>query len=304
MGSLLNNILGGAVQTLQQTITQPPVDLSVPLNHVGRKMDGIYELEDTNVIDLINVTKKFKTDKGYFTLFDNLNFSIPDFKGHGQFISIMGQSGSGKSQLLNLISGLSNPTTGSVNVFGEPLKPKHSIPMVFQQYSSFNWLNVIDNVSLPLQLKGVGKKERYEKAMEIIKIVGLEGKEYQWTNSLSGGQQQRVAIARGLIASSQIILFDEISSGLDIATKNEIQDLILNIFYGSNLDPTFINVTHDINMAVYLSNRIYIMKRNPCEVVKTIDIDFKCVRDKNILDLPSYREHVKEIEMFMNNFNR
>ena len=268
-----------------------------------RNTDGSYETEDINVIDLINVTKKFKTDKGEFTLFDNLNFSIPDFKHQGQFISIMGQSGSGKSQLLNLISGLEHPTSGEVKIFGKPQKPNDAIPMVFQQYSSFPWLNVIDNVALPLKLRGVPKKERYEKAMEMIKTVGLDGKEYQWTNNLSGGQRQRVAIARGLISSSNIILLDEITSGLDIVTKNEIMDLILNIYYNSEFDPTFINVTHDINMAVYLSNRIYIFKKNPCEIYETIDINFNVKRDKNLFNKPEFNEYYKKIDNIMSTIN-
>lgn len=303
---LLNNIIDGAsqsVQTVQELITQPKIDLNQPINHIGRKMDGLYELEDTNVVDLVNITKKFKTSKGDFTLFDNLNFSIPDFKGQGQFISIMGQSGSGKSQLLNLISGLSTPTSGDVNVFGEKLKHNHSIPMVFQQYSSFSWLNVIDNVSLPLKLKGVNKKDRYEKAMEIIKVVGLDGKEYQWTNSLSGGQQQRVAIARGLIASSQIILLDEATSALDIKMKRELQDTMLKIFYSSEIDPTFISVTHNIDEAVYLSNRVYIFAANPCRVHSVIDIDFGEKRTPEIRKSLKYVQYIQQIEEIMDSIN-
>ena len=264
-------------------------------------IDGIYKCNSFNVFDLVNVTKKFKTDRGEFTLFENLNFSIPDFTNDGQFISILGQSGAGKSQLLKLVCGLESPTSGEVRIFGKKKTNKDSIPMVFQQYSSFPWLNVIDNIALPLKLKGVSKKERYEKAMEMIKIVGLEGHENKWSSNLSGGQQQRVAIARGLIADSQIIFLDEASSALDIKTKYELQDTLLNIFYNSKVDPTFIAVTHNIMEAVYLSNRVYIMAANPCRIHSIIDIDFGCKRTPEIRKSDKFNHYVNQIESIMNN---
>jgi ABC-type glutathione transport system ATPase component len=142
-----------------------------------KKYDGEYEVENTpNVIDFENVTVKF----GDFTLFDKLNFSIPDFKGEGQFIAIMGSSGSGKSQMARLISGLKRPTEGVVKMYGKPYDEKTHVPMVFQQYSSFPWMTVLENVALPLKMKGVGKEEREAKAMEILKLVGLEGHEQKW----------------------------------------------------------------------------------------------------------------------------
>lgn len=268
------------------------------LPEAPHRIEG-YECEDTNVIDLVNVTKTFKTDKGNFTLFDKLNFSIPDFKSQGQFISIMGASGSGKSQLLKLFSGLEHPTSGEIKIFGQKQKQNDSIPMVFQQYSSFPWLTVIDNVALPLKLRGVGRKERYERAMEIIKIVGLEGQENKWTSNLSGGQQQRVAIARSLVFSSQIILFDEASSALDIKTKREFQETLLKIYYASTVDPTIISVTHNVDEAVYLSNRIYIMQANPCRVHSVVDIDYGCQRTPEIRKSALYTQNVQKIESIM-----
>lgn len=290
MSGLLNIITKAATDYVTTSLPEAPVRAN---------LNGAYDVEDINVIDLINVTKKFKTDRGEFTLFDNLNFSIPDFKHQGQFISIMGQSGSGKSQLLNLISGLEHPTSGEVHIFGQPQKPTDAIPMVFQQYSSYPWLNVIDNVALPLKLRGVGKKERYARAMEMIKTVGLEGKEHQWTNNLSGGQRQRVAIARSLAYSSQIILFDEASSALDIKTKREFQDTLLKIYYESQVDPTIISVTHNIDEAVYLSNRVYIMKANPCHVHTVVDIDFGVKRTPEIRKTQQYANYVQQIESIM-----
>lgn len=262
-------------------------------------MDGIYQCEETNIFDLVDVTKKFKTDKGEFTLFENLNFSIPDFHNEGQFISIMGQSGAGKSQLLKLVCGLEKPTSGKVKIFGKDQTSKDSIPMVFQQYSSFPWLNVWQNIALPLKLKGVSEKEQYERAMEMIGIVGLQGHENKWPSNLSGGQQQRVAIARGLIASSQIIFLDEATSALDIKMKRELQDMMLSIFYKSKLDPTFISISHNVDEVVYLSNRVYIFQANPCKVHSIIDIHFDGQRTQEIKKTAKYMQYVQQIESIM-----
>lgn len=127
--------------------------------------------EAVDVINLKNLNQSFDTPKGKFTLFEDFNLDIKDFSGEGQFISILGKSGCGKSQLLKIIS-------GEVLVYGKPQTGK--IPMVFQQYSSFPWMSVLDNVKLPLILRGVSDKEATEKAMEMIKIVGLEGNETKW----------------------------------------------------------------------------------------------------------------------------
>lgn len=295
LGDMFNKNAQQVVNEVKEVL-QPTVQ---PIVQNGGKMCGKYEIEDVNVIDLINVTKKFKTDKGVFTLFENFNFSIPDFKHEGQFISIMGQSGAGKSQLLKLACGLEHPTSGEVKILGKKQSDKDSIPMVFQQYSSFPWMSVIDNIALPLKLKGVGEKERYERAREMVKIVGLEGHENKWTSNLSGGQQQRVAIARGLIASSQIIFLDEATSALDIKMKRELQDTMLNIFYNAKSDPTFISVTHNIDEAVYLSNRIYILAANPCRVHSVIDIDYGVKRTPEIRKTAQYVQYVQQIEDIM-----
>jgi len=257
------------------------------------------ELLSNNIVDLVNINKVFGSGKNEFKLFDNLNFSIPDFKDEGQFISILGASGCGKSQLMHLISGLQKPTSGDVIINGKPKKDNQSFPMVFQQYSSFPWLNVIDNVSLPLKLRGISKKERYERALKIIETVGLNGHEYKWTNGLSGGQQQRVAIARCLIESSPIIMLDEASSALDIKTKRGLQELLLDIYYKSEYDQTFISVTHNIEEAVYLSNRIYIMQANPGRVHTIMDIDLGKHRDHNTRSTEKFIRYVQQITDIM-----
>lgn len=261
------------------------------------RYDGAYELEDgPNVINLENVTLKF----GDFTLFDKLNFSIPDFKGEGQFIAIMGESGSGKSQLSRLISGLKVPNSGVVKMYGKPYTDKTYVPMVFQQYSSFPWMTVIENVALPLKMKGVSKEEREAKAMEVIKLVGLNGHENKWAQypTLSGGQLQRVSLARNLVADSQIMILDEYSSGLDTTSKATMQDILLKLFYNNKIDRTFIMITHDINEAIYLSQRVYLLDAKTHTFGDVIDIKFDGKRDRNIIGSQKYQEYYKRIENF------
>ena len=177
-------------------------------------IDGKYIVENVDVFNFKNITQKF----GDFKLFDNFNLDINDFKGKGQFISIMGASGCGKSTLLKYLAGLSKPDNGQILHYGKEMTEKDNIPMIFQQYSSFDWMTVLENVALPMKMKGISKEEREEKAMKLIELVGLKGQENKWAKMppLSGGQLQRVALARSLSAGSNIILLDEYSSGLDI----------------------------------------------------------------------------------------
>ena len=265
-----------------------------------------FECEEVDVINLVNLNQSFKTDKSEFVLFDNFSLDIKDFKGQGQFISIMGQSGCGKSQLLKIISGLNKPDSGVVKIYGKEQGENDSIPMVFQHYSAFPWMTVLDNVALPLKLRGIPKEERYEKAMRMLKIVGLEGHEYKWAKYpiLSGGQLQRVSLARNLVYSSQILLLDEATGALDIKSRRTMQDTLLDVYYNSELDPTIISVTHDILEAVYYSNRIYILTANPCKVHSIIDIDFGTEkRDKSIRDTEKFKDYVSQIEKIMNEIN-
>lgn len=285
------------IEAEQPQQTPPPVPKQPRIEN-GR------ELADVNVVDFVDVTLKF----GDFTLFDKLNFNIPDFKHEGQFISIIGRSGSGKSQCARLISGLSKPTDGEVRIYGVAVNEKTRVPMVFQQYSSFPWMKVIDNVALPMKLKGVGKKERRQKATELLNLVGLETEgeteerqDIKWARypDLSGGQLQRVSLARNLAADSQIMILDEATSALDIFSKRDMQQALLNIYYDADYDPTIINITHDISEAVMLSNRIIILQSNPSKVYKVVDIEFEGRRTQDIRNTEKFNEYVKQIESIM-----
>ena len=256
----------------------------------------IRQNKDVDVLELKDITLKF----GDFTLFDKLNFKIEDFTHTGQFITIMGKSGSGKSCLSYLISGLSVPNSGERFIYGKPYTDKTFIPTIFQQYSSFEWMTVLENVELPMKMKGIDEKTRKEYAMRLIEAVGLKGHENKFakTPPLSGGQLQRVALARAIATNSPIIVLDEYSSGLDVASKATMQEILYKIFQDKETDRTFILITHDISEALFLSQRIYIMDGKTHSFSKILDIDYgtNYRNREEILSSEKYKEYYKEIE--------
>ena len=171
--------------------------------------------------------------------------------------------------------------------------------MVFQEYSSLPWMTVLDNVALALEYQGMNKKERYSRAMEMIELVGLAGQEKKYAQypALSGGQLQRVAIARSLIANPEIVLMDEPFGALDIRTRIQMQDMLIDLWQRFN--STILFVTHDISEAVYLADDIYIMKSPPSQIVEHIDIDLPLRRDKNTKRDKHFTELVQSTEDMM-----
>lgn len=259
------------------------------------------------VLELRNIRQTYFDEKKQtdFVVFDNFSLAIEDYERMGQFVVIMGKSGCGKSTLLRYWTGLQKPTSGEVLINGKALDDNQSIPMVFQQYSSLEWYSVLENVALPLTLKGVSKKEAHQKAMEMIKVVGLEGHENKYAKSpqLSGGQLQRVAIARSLVANPSMILLDEPFGALDGFTRAKMQFFLLELFQKSevaDLNPTVILVTHDPREAVLLGNDIYIMEANPGRIIKHLKPELPDQRDRSIrknsrfVEIVSYVEDVME----------
>lgn len=267
----------------------------------------LQETSDIDVFNLTDINLSFTTATGKFTLFDNFNLRIEDIPNEGQFVSILGASGSGKSQILKLLSGLSKPDSGSIKFYGKEIDSNHHIPMVFQQYSAFPWMTVLDNVMLPLKLKKVPEKEAKQRALEMLALVGLEDQKDKWAQypALSGGQLQRVSIARNLVDKSQVLLLDEATSALDIFSKRDMQKALLDIYYSSELDPTIINVTHDISEAVYLSNRIIVLAANPCRIHKIVKVDFGAGRrTEHIRETPQFADYVRTVEALMDEVNK
>jgi len=247
-----------------------------------------------NIIELKDISQSY--DGGQNWIIQGLNFLIEDKPGQGQFAVILGMSGSGKSTLLRYIAGLQDPTRGQVLVQGKPVDRKNRVSMVFQQYSSLPWMTVLDNVSLGLRFQGVSRKKRNEKAMELIEIVGLKGheKKYAQYPTLSGGQLQRVAIARSLLANPNILLMDEPFGALDIRTRLQMQELLIDVWH--KFQSTVIFVTHDIREAVFLGDEIHIMKAQPSKFVEHISIDLPLERTNAIKRDPKYVSLVHEVE--------
>ena len=257
---------------------------------------------EQNLVPVIQLKNICKTFGDGFKLFDNFNLVIDDIPNAAQRISIIGESGTGKSQLLKIISKINKPDSGEVLVYGR--SDYQSIPMVFQQYSSYPWMTVLENVALPLKLQGISKKQREKQALEMLQLVGLESQANKWAKmpELSGGQLQRVSIARSLVGNNQILLMDEATSALDVKSKRDIEDALLNICNNSKLDPTIINVTHDISEAVYFSNRIYILRANPCRIYKIMNVSFgeDDIRNQDIRNTPEFAKYVSEAEQALN----
>ena len=247
-----------------------------------------------DIIELRNISQTYNGGETYVV--KDLNFLVENDGTKGRFYVLLGRSGCGKSTLLKMIAGLQKPTSGEVLIYGKPKTDDVAVSMVFQNYalSCFPWYSVIENVALPLSYKGIKKRDRTERAREIIKKVGLEGHENKYPKQLSGGQLQRVAIARSLINNPQLILMDEPLSALDICTRLEMQLLLLQI--KETIKPTVIFVSHDIQEAVLLGDEIYIIKPNPTTIEKCIHDDLSDFRDVNTKNHPHFLELSRRVE--------
>ena len=248
----------------------------------------------SNILELRGVGQSY--DNGQSWIIKELDFLVEDKPNQGQFVAILGVSGSGKSTILRYLAGLQEPTMGTVKVMGKPLDESRRISMVFQQYSSFPWMTVLDNVGLSLRYQGVTKRERDERSREMIKMVGLEGQEDKYAQypSLSGGQLQRVAIARSLIANPRILLMDEPFGALDVRTRLSMQDMLIRLWH--KFHSTIIFVTHDISEAVYLADDIYILKSNPSHFAEHISVDLPFERTRETKRSKRYNELVHYVE--------
>lgn len=250
------------------------------------------ELPD--ILEIRNASQSY--DGGQTWILKDFNLLVEDKPEQGQFVIILGPSGCGKSTVLRYLAGLQKPTEGEVYINSKLRTEDDRIGMVFQQYSSFPWMTVLENVELGLKYKGIPQKERREKAMEMLQIVGLEGheKKYAQYPTLSGGQLQRVAIARSLLVNQSIILMDEPFGALDTKTRLKMQDFLISVW--EQVHPTIVLVTHDISEAVYLGDDVYIMSNAPSKIIEHVKIDLPFDRDKTIKRDPRFTELVFYIE--------
>ena len=211
--------------------------------------------------------KNFDTKQGALVVLKDINMEIQQ----GEFICAVGASGSGKSTLLRQIAGLDMPTSGEVKLDGRRVTgPGPDRGMVFQHYTLYPWMNVQKNTEFGLKLQGVPKQERREKASYYLNVVGLSNFSQGLPKELSGGMKQRVAIARVLASEPKVMLMDEPFGALDIHTKESMQQFMLELWESTNI--TIFMITHDVEEAVFLSNRIYALGARPGTVRKEISI--------------------------------
>lgn len=251
-----------------------------------------------NIVTLKNVSQSY--DGGNTYILKDISLNIEDKLNQGQFVVIMGKSGCGKSTLLRYIAGLQRPTSGEVFLHEKPINDASPhVAMVFQQYSSMPWYTVYENIELPLRYKNVEESERKKQVQEIINFVGLTGHENKYAvyPTLSGGQLQRVAIARSLIANPEILLMDEPFGALDVNTRMQMQDLLLNIW--KEYQTTIIFVTHDISEAVYLGDDILIMSSNPGTIKYHFQPNLPHTKTKDIKRDSNYLNMVQKLEDVM-----
>jgi NitT/TauT family transport system ATP-binding protein len=238
--------------------------------------------------DHINV--RFETAEGPVIAVDDVSFDVRP----GEFLSVIGPSGCGKSTLFNVIGGLLSGYQGTVNVGGETIKgPHQSIGMVFQEESTFPWRTVTDNVAFPLELTGMAKVQRIEKAKHFIGMVGLNGFENRYPGELSGGMRQRVSLARTLASEPKILLMDEPFAALDEQTRLLLGDKVLQI--QQELKQTTLLITHNITEAVQMSDRILVMTYRPGKVKRIVDIDLPRPRTSEIVGSEAFGRYVAQI---------
>jgi len=213
----------------------------------------------------------------------------PDGRDVGEFRVLLGPSGCGKSTVLRMIAGLDRPDRGKVLVNGEPVSgPGRDRGMVFQKYTSFPWLTVADNIGYGMKINGVPAAECKKTVAHLLKAVGLSGFEKAYPDTLSGGMQQRVAIARTLAVRPQIILMDEPFGALDAQTRGEMQHLLLRIW--DETACTILFVTHDVEEAIYLADRIFILSARPGTIVEDVPVPFGRPRDPAVKQKKEFHE--------------
>lgn len=225
-----------------------------------------------------NLTKIFDEDGKPFTVLDNISFSVDK----DEFVTIVGPSGCGKSVLLRLITGIESPTAGVVTFEDKPIEVSNPrVATVFQSFALMPWLTVEQNVELGLEALKVPELQRKQTVAKFIKVVGLEGSENAYPRELSGGMKQRVGLARALAVEPAMLCMDEPFSSLDNLTAANLREEVLQLWLDKTLPPeSIVMVTHNIDEAVYMSDRILVLSKVPARVMAQLKVSMPRPRDK------------------------
>ena len=247
--------------------------------------------DDAAILDVTAVRQVYpKGDNSTFVVLDGVSLTIRA----GEIVGLLGRSGSGKSTFLRIISGLLRPTAGSVSWYGKPVAgPCEGMSMVFQSFALFPWLTVLENVELGLEALGTPAAERRRRAIEAIDLIGLDGFESAYPKELSGGMRQRVGFARALVVHPRLMLMDEPFSALDVLTAETLRTDLIDLWIEGRLPiQSILMVTHNIEEAVLLCDRVLIFASNPGRVAAEIKIDL--VHPRSRVD-PAFRALVEDI---------
>ena len=245
---------------------------------------------DAGILVVDDIVKQFDTPEGPLMAVDRVSLSVRP----GEFLAVIGPSGCGKSTLFNIIGGLLDGYQGAVTVGGETVHGPHpAIGMVFQEESTFPWRTLIENVAFPLEIAGMSRKDRFDKAKKLIALVGLSGFENRYPAELSGGMRQRVAIARTLASEPKILLMDEPFGALDEQTRLLLGDKVLQI--QDQLKQTCLLITHNITEAVQLADRVLVMTYRPGQLKRMVPIELPRPRSSEIVSSDAFGRYVAQI---------
>ena len=252
---------------------------------------GLYPVNPTTLsmalLAIRSVSKKFLAEGKEMVTLKDIDLDIDE----SEFVCLIGPSGCGKTTLLRIIAGLEEATKGTVYLDGMPIGgPGPERGMVFQEYSLFPWRTVIDNIAFSLELKGVPLAERLAQGRQYLKMVGLERFDSRYPHELSGGMKQRVAIARALVNHPRALLMDEPFGALDAQTRNTMQSELLRIWQEERQAVIF--VTHSVDEAIYLADRIVIMSARPGRIKEIINIDLERPRSRTSPEVNAIRDRI------------
>ena len=253
----------------------------------GASAPSVAVQEGETLISINHLRKVYRKDEVETVAIDDFSLDIKK----GELISIVGPSGCGKTTLLRMIAGLLESTSGSILIEGQPCtKPGPERGMVFQDFALFPWRSVRKNVEFGLEIAGVPKQERRERAEKYIKLVGLEKFTNSMVHELSGGMKQRVGIARALVNNPKVVLMDEPFGALDAQTRNIMQAGLIRIL--NKTDQTIVFITHSVDEAVYLSDRIVILTKRPATIKEIVGIPWERPRDRASPEFTALRKRI------------
>ncbi len=246
------------------------------------------------VLSVDRLQKRYETRDSSFVALQDVGFDVRQ----RELICVVGRSGCGKSTLIRIVAGLEEPSGGEVRLDGRPVVgPGPDRGMVFQSYTLFPWLTVRGNVAFGLRMQGRARIEANVEAMRWIQLVGLKGFQHHYPSELSGGMRQRVAIARALANRPRILLMDEPFGALDAQTRMKMQSYLLQL--SQKLDVTVLFITHDLDEAIYLADRVVVLGHHPGRVLEIIDVPLRRPRHRDQLTEPAFLETRRHLEQLI-----